>query len=326
MPDNPQGAQQGNGSSALGDEGRANAGAPPIDDPSQATNGEGQPTFCVANIHVGKPDGRNEVVDYVYFKRKDYAIYRCQDKIIVCYSDDTKAATDQISKIAELISLRDQLQYLTMNLGNLANCYRESIAEALRLGMEGKIDVAKQALTAAIDDVKETMARKSRVIYLLYAAPVAAVTAAVFFGIGLSCKEPLFRHMFIATGAGAVGGLLSIAIAIRQRTVVSDGYMSSNFVDATVRLMMAVISATALFLILYSGVLHEVTVGGAKLSGKSIDGAVAFLVGFAAGFLERLVPDLLQKTEGGSTHAHVEPKGRGTTADTVPKPVPGAAQ
>jgi hypothetical protein len=299
--------EQGNGGRDVG-EGPAPNGQQAPQGQNQAAARQDQSTFCVASIQVNKPDGRNEVVDYVYFKRTNYAIYRCQNHIIVCYSDDPKESTEQISKIAELIALRDQLQYLTMGSGDLASCYRESIAEALRLGLEGKIDVAKQALTAAIDDVRKTMARKSRVIYLSYAAPIAAVVAVAFFGLGLWFKEPFYRHLFIATGAGAVGGLLSISIAIRQRTIISDGRVSSNFVDATVRLMMAVISATALFLLLYSGVLHDVTVGGTKLSGNHIGGPVAFLIGFAAGFLERLVPDLLQKTAESGKSAEAEHK------------------
>lgn len=303
--------QQANGSPGLGEGAGSNGQQSPHNGPAEANAGQGQPSFCVANIHVGKPDGRNEVVDYVYFKRANYAIYLCGDHIIVCYSDDPKEATDQIAKIAELIALRDQLQYLTMDLGDQAKCYRGSTAEALRLGLEGKIDAAKQALATAIDDVKETMARKSRLIYLVYAAPVAVAVAAVFFGFGFMFKEPFYRHLFIATGAGAIGGLLSISIAIRQRTVIADGHMSSNFVDATVRLMMAVISATALFLLLYSGVLHDVTLGGVKISGASIGGPVAFLIGFAAGFLERLVPDLLQKTAEGGARAGAGNKASG---------------
>lgn len=284
----------------------ANGGGSPGGSGGSTSKEQPKPASSVANICVGQLDGRNEKVDYVFFKRTDYAIYQCNSKIIVCYSDNPDGATKQIAQIAELIAQRDKLQYLTRGSKRLALNYREPIAEALRLGLEGKTDIAKQTLAAAIDDVNQTLARTSRVIYLSFAAPVAAACAMICFVLAFWThwgSDSLIRHLYIATGAGAVGGLLSIAIAIRDRTVASDAHRSSNCVDATVRLMMAVISATALFLLLSSGVLHDVSVGGVKLSGGAITGPVAFLIGFAAGFLERLLPDLLQKRSPASSNA-----------------------
>jgi hypothetical protein len=51
------------------------------------------PSGSVANILVGKPDGRGEIVQYVFFKRTDYTIYQCNNKIVVCYSDDPVRAS-----------------------------------------------------------------------------------------------------------------------------------------------------------------------------------------------------------------------------------------
>lgn len=192
----------------------------------------------------------------------------------------------------------------------------------MRLGLEDKTDIAKQTLAAAIDDVNETLTRWSRVVYLTYAVPVAVICAAICFILAFRNpwrSDPLIKHIFIAIGAGAVGGLLSIATAIHDRTVVSDGHRSSNIVDASVRLMMALISAAALFLLLSSGVLHDVSIGGMKLSGAAITGSVAFLIGFAAGFLERLLPDLLQKGAAASPNNNNVGKGAtgGNAAGTV---------
>ena len=94
---------------------------------------------------------------------------------------------------------------------------------------------------------------------------------------------------------GALGALLSIIMAIRTRTVALDVHQGSNILDAAARLLVGLISATFLFLILTSGMVPEVKVGEAALVGSGATSKTALIVGFAAGFLERLLPDLLSK-------------------------------
>jgi hypothetical protein len=100
----------------------------------------------------------------------------------------------------------------------------------------------------------------------------------------------------MATTSGAGGALLSTAIALRARSVAIDGDVLSNAVDSTVRIMIGVISAAVLFLMLSSNLLPNVSVAAMPVfKPESITWKIALLIGFAAGFLERLVPDLLEK-------------------------------
>jgi hypothetical protein len=55
------------------------------------------------------------------------------------------------------------------------------------------------------------------------------------------------------------------------------------------------ISAAVLFLLLNSGIIANISAGGVPLTGSDMNWQVALIIGFAAGFLERLVPDLLEK-------------------------------
>ena len=89
--------------------------------------------------------------------------------------------------------------------------------------------------------------------------------------------------------------LLSIAIAIRGRTIVIDGNRQAKIIDAALRVLIGAISAAVLFLLLNSGGLVELHFGQAKIVGPDATWQGTLLVGFAAGFVERLVPNLLEK-------------------------------
>ncbi len=89
-------------------------------------------------------------------------------------------------------------------------------------------------------------------------------------------------------------------------------YRQTNIIDAWLRVLIGAISAAVLFLLLDSGALVDVQIGAAKIAGTSPSWQATLLVGFAAGFLERLVPDLLAKA--------APPQGRTTTP--APAPVP----
>jgi hypothetical protein len=261
--------------------------------------------FKVCDVHKGREDCRGEQIEYVYFKRESYAIYKSGGKILIQYSDGRDEALKQIAALAELIPVRDRLQYLTSGT-SVPDCYQWQIAEALRLGLDGQVEAAKRTLEAATQDVMDTRARAGRMAYLLWAGPIAAGVAGLclLFGIvliifivgtPLKAAAPSVGHLLLATGAGAVGALLSISIGLRARTVALDGDMTQNGIDATVRVLIGVISAGVLYLFIASGVLGNVLLGDMKISEARTTWHLAVLVGFAAGFLERLVPDLLEK-------------------------------
>ena len=251
----------------------------------------------VADIVRGTVDGRGEPIDHVFFKRTCYAIYKSGGKVVVQYADEEDKAVDQIAKTSPLIPLRDQLQYLVAQR-NHPTCYLPQIAEALRLGLEDKPDLGAVILNCAIADIHAARAREGRLVYLGYTVPIALLVAAALIGFASYFPDPNVRMLLQAAGSGAVGALLSIIIAIRTRTVALDGDRMSNILDGTGRLLIGVISAAALFLLLTSGLVAEVKAGGATLIGQHPTWQIALIIGFAAGFLERLVPDLLNGSDG----------------------------
>jgi zinc transporter ZupT len=94
-----------------------------------------------------------------------------------------------------------------------------------------------------------------------------------------------------------LGAFLSIAMSIRARTVTTDGDWRSNAADAVLRISIGFISSVVLYIVLAGGVLPSIKVGGLDLTAtnQTLSWAAACLAGFCAGFVERLVPDLLEK-------------------------------
>jgi hypothetical protein len=281
----------------------------------------------VAGVVAGAKDGRGETIDYVYFKRDHYAIYRCGPHVLVAYSDTKSVADQQIAAISGLLPLRDHLINLISDMPQKSakDNYRAQIADALRLGLEKQQDVAKAIINEATRDALETQARIGRMVYLKWAAFLALVVAGALIPYGGTyVPDKSEAHLlYMATGAGAVGALLSIAIGIRGRTVAIDGNWRANGMDAAVRVLIGVISAAILFLLLNSGFVTNLEVGAAKLTGADIRWQTALLVGFAAGFLERLVPDLLEKSAPASKRPATEPPP--TNSGGVVSPTGGTA-
>jgi hypothetical protein len=72
----------------------------------------------VADIVARAKDSGGEKIEFVYFKRAEYAIYRrgAPPQVVVAYSDVTATADQQVAAISPLLPLRDHLVRLMEDL------------------------------------------------------------------------------------------------------------------------------------------------------------------------------------------------------------------
>jgi hypothetical protein len=192
-------------------------------------------------------DSRGEKIDFVFFMLRDcFAVYWCNGRIMVQYADNDDQYKSQVEAIAELFPLRDRLQYLLSDMpeihGDAArdtpHAYEWQIAESLRLGLVGQNDAAKRTMQAAIDNVVGKRVSDGRTSYLIWAgslvisaiALLVTVSAAMAYFLGYTPEQlrPGLGYLMLATGSGAMGAMLSTAIALRDRTVGTDGWKSGS--------------------------------------------------------------------------------------------------
>jgi len=299
----------------------------PAPAPAHANDADGRAASTVAEIVPGAKDSGGETIESVYFKRgPHYAIYRrgIPPQVVVAYSDTSSEADQQIATISILLPLRGHLLHLMNDLPpKMQENYRAQVADALRLGLENQVGTASALLADAAQDALALQARIGRLVYLQWAG-MAILPALILILIGgyYVPEAPGVHLLLMSAGAGAIGAFLSIAIAIRARSVAIEGDRKANALDAAVRVAIGMISAAVLFLVLNSGVVTSINVGTATLTGDAVQWQVALVIGFAAGFLERLVPDLLERSAPPSKPAATGPA-TGTAGVASPSPEGG---
>src|SRR5215831_13926457 len=117
----------------------------------------------VADIVVGARDSGGETIEAVYFKRRNYAIYRrgTPPQVVVAYSDDEAIADQQVVALSGLLPQRERLLHLLEDLpAKLQEHYRAEMADALRLALEKQSVPAQALLAEAIGEATETQGRR----------------------------------------------------------------------------------------------------------------------------------------------------------------------
>jgi hypothetical protein len=262
----------------------------------------GPQNFTVDDIKLNAKDLADETIDRIYAKvRPFYAVYQTTSRVVVMYADDPAIAAEQHTRLAPLNVLRSEITGLidgwrTSSYEQLqarARRYDGRVAGALVVALEGDPTSAAAALTQIKTDIVDQRTSLGR-FDVLTAGFVVLLVFVTLFAL-LSLVHGTSKDLAIASMAGAAGAFFSLAIGIRSRTVLPNLITRDNISDAGLRVIIGVMAAGVLYILLHSD-LVTIAIGGAKLSGDALTREKAVVIGFLAGFLERLVPDLLAKT------------------------------
>lgn len=235
-----------------------------------------------------------------------YVVYQTPDRVDVQFADSSDLAAVQQSDLAKLGPLRGQINGLladwrgpTDQIGRppllrrilrpaeaKAGAYDRRVADALVLGLEGDPYDAKAILGEILEEIRRARDTEDRSKYLLTALAMGAGAAG---SISLAIVEWGARlveaDVWMGAAAGAVGAFASIAQAITRRHVMSDWGAS----EGALRVLIGAICGAV-----FVGFLDSAK----GLLPASLNGDLEILLAFAAGFAERLVPDISGRPQG----------------------------
>jgi hypothetical protein len=265
--------------------------------------------LTVDDIKLKGEDLTQQVIEHIYYKAPPrFAVYATEKRVMVQYADDNILEAKQRGDMASLNGLRSQISGLidgwqTHKSGKKrckAAKYNARVAAALNLCLEGDGINAFSALQEVKSDIVDERASWGRFEYLMSALSAAVIYCLVMGGLQWKYGPNLDEALGIcrAAQAGAIGAFFSIAIAIRQRTVLTDLRWVDNAADAALRITIGVIAAAVLCLLLRTNLAPPLSLGGAAstpITGPEVKWDIVITFGFIAGFLERLVPDMLSK-------------------------------
>jgi len=181
--------------------------------------------------------------------------------------------------------------------------YSRRMADAIVTALEEETaTTAAQALLQEIkNDIISERTSIARIKYLITAFAVAAGSILLDLLLAsdwMRLSSP--DEVWLAVGGGTAGAFFSIAIGLRGRTILIDLQNRDNIADAVLRILIGAMSGGILLCLLLSEMVQvsglNLKNGGAPTQGQF----VVFLLGFFAGFFERLVPNLLEKTNLGT--------------------------
>lgn len=259
----------------------------------------------VADIYPHRPDERDVEITDVYARRSGadaYAIYRAGD-VYIQYSDVPDEARDQRKRVLALGEERTDLAALLVGwTPKRREPYDRKAAMALQLALDGgETADALKILEAARDDAHRERAVAGRLQYLTGVGVGCLLLGALLWAVWAVSAFARFPDpeegdkLMTAGAAGLLGAAFSVVLAVKSRTVALDTNRRGNWLDGSLRLTIGTLSGGLLFLLLASGILQSFRLDGAAFPIHGFNWKTVAVLGFIAGFIERLVPNLLNK-------------------------------
>ena len=270
--------------------------------------------MTIADVRAGATDEMGDQIRYIYgIKPPNNAIYVTDKRLVVRFADDPLLKSEQRKGLASLNPIRGEinglidgwrLQYKRSGLREKAARYDRRVADALIVALEHDVDSAETILTQIKQDIIEDRVSWARLEYLVSALLISFILITIVWLFASGQAYDLWR----SAAAGALGAFFSIALSIRGRTILPDLRRTSNITDASLRVLIGFVAASVLMAFVSSRAV-TVGMGDARFDSASTPAWLfALLIGFLAGFSERLVPDLLAKASASTVAAPPRPQ------------------
>ena len=266
--------------------------------------------ILLEQVQVGKPDKLCNVVREILWCGVDYLIYRTDKGVFVHFSDCANREKEQRVAFTEICPELCELRFLTQGMragdmpwwrkhraedgddGAASSLFDHNVAQALMLLMEGKPQEAKSIAEAALEMAVKRSTTDNTIRYVGASMTAAFVTSVLIVLVGYAAylQYPATQLYFVAAFFGVVGAAFSVATRVRSFEAKPCQQSTMNYVMARLRIGIGLVSALIFYL------LSRESLGGAVIRPEVVQGPEgAALVGFLAGFAERLVPTVFRR-------------------------------
>ncbi len=235
----------------------------------------------VSEVRVGGLDAADVSIKSVFVKKApSYAIYRTDERVMVHLADAIEEKDRQQEVLAALNPIRGEINGLIdgwrtsrqQDKEALTRLFDRRVADSLAIALEGDSATAQALLKSTLEEIAEERQSRGRIEHLVYAAVTTAGMILLAYVVSLAWNPkvtPYFADdlntLLFAAAIGSVGALVSIAIAIRERTLATDLQTRDNVADAILRVAVGAVGAVLLIAMLRSDLI-DVAVGNVDLA------------------------------------------------------------
>jgi hypothetical protein len=265
-------------------------------------------------VKAGEVDPSGQKIKKILAQDVDnYLVYSTAEPACYVIADHEELLTKDPEICKELMLIRDYRE----NDGHLKAKYYPSYALAVSAILDGNTDAGRSALRMIREDMEGLLKREAIRLYLLGAAGATAAVLLVYgvfywYSDRFTQSFAPERDVFFAVALSALGGFLSVATG--------TGKIKAEALDTEI--WKVVSGATRIAIAVVSGILILYAIRGNLIFSQLnvTDGpAYALFIAFAAaGFIEKLIPNLMHKVGDGEDELTFEPK----TVEVVQKTKP----
>lgn len=300
----------------------------------------------VKDVHPDVDDFAGNSIICVYaYNPPLFAVYRTRNRVMIHFADNPVLAQDQRGRVACLTPLRGQINSLIDGwhtardglfsrrreeenpLRKRAMRYDRRVADALVVGLENDTATALTLLAEIKNDIISERTSIARTEYLIAALLLSLLFLLLAALLAIPTLSEFARFpkeagaVWTAVSGGTLGAFFSIAIGLKGRTVLIDLQNRDNLADAALRILIGAIAGGMLLCLLVSGLISNVLDTGQLTPGSGkYKHLLVFVIGFLAGFFERLVPDLLSQTKLATEETSGEVTGTPNSSGPPPPP------
>jgi hypothetical protein len=271
--------------------------------------------FLLCQLKVGKKDKLGNKIAEILWLARNYAVYRSRRGVYVHFSDCPQEEADQRRRFTQISPELCELRYLTAQMSSgwtfglrpPSSIYPHNMAQAVMLVMENQDQnlkcakcLAQKTLNMAVERVtNDNMIRYVRFCLLCWSVLTVAAVWVLWEPIQFhwTSWETVRPHIaglkcYVVGGMfGATGAMLSVATRLQAFKLKPCNQSNMNYWMAALRIGIGIVAGIVV-LLLARTMLSDAM--GKHVADMYWEAAAA--LGLAAGFSERLVPNLLQRT------------------------------